>query len=49
MDTHLAETFLNDLVFSNKLRDSRDFSYEITYGDVIKLFDFLDKENFMKE
>ena len=49
MDTHLTKTFLNDLIFNNKLRDSWDFSYKITYGDVIKLFDFLDKENFMKE
>ena len=49
MDTHLTKTFLNDLVFNNKHCDSWDFSYKITYGDVIKLFDFLDKENFMKE
>ena len=45
MDTQFTETFLNNLVFNNKLPDSWDFSYKITYGDVVKLFDFLDKEN----
>ena len=45
MDTNFTKTFLNYLVFNNKLPDSWDFSYKITYGDVVKLFNFLDKEN----